>query len=344
MSALGDILKRRGVSRVVHFHTDHFEPFGRDGTGALIGPSHAHAWCRRTARLPFAARASLFYLSHAFRITDPAAAAPTQVEHADESEVLRGLEASARDVHLHVHHEVWCTGPVTRWPVDTALDTRRLTAFLPMFLAHLRAHGLALGDDWAHVHGQWALQASDRAVCQVTDEVRVLLAHGCFGDFTFPAGRRHCNPTATRPFTVAPVDAPKGYDQPGAEQRVVGERAIAPGRLLIWSSDVGYEHSSLDAISDPTRGVTGVAERWIAKSPVIGGVLFVKTHAHSLAERYWPELGRPRSPCFTKPVQDAFAALEDACEAARVELRYSAVTDVIKDLRHRDACAEEPRA
>lgn len=328
MSALSDILRRRGVKRVVAFHTDHFEPMGLDGTGAPIGPDHVERWLRRTADLPFAARASLFYLSHAFTSTDPAAPAPTYREHPVESAILRLLAEHGRDVQLHVHHEVWCTGPVTRWPVDTALDTRRLEAFLPMFRAHLRAHGLSRDDGWAHVHGQWALQASDRSVCQITDELRVLMEHGCYGDFTFPAGRKHCNPAEAGPYTVRPIDAEKGYAQRAADPRRVdvGAGAIAPGRFLVWSSDVGYEHSSLDAVSDPTRGITGVVERWVARSPVLGGALFLKTHAHSLAERYWPEAARSRSPFFTKPVADAFAALERACEDARVPLDYETVT------------------
>jgi len=50
-------------------------------------------------------------------------------------------------------------------------------------------------DRWAFVHGNWALAASDPTICTVESELAIIMRHGGFGDFSFPAGRPHTFPS-----------------------------------------------------------------------------------------------------------------------------------------------------
>ena len=51
---------------------------------------------------------------------------------------------------------------------------------------------------------------------------------GCFGDFSFPAGRPHCDPLLKAPFTVLPLDAERSYDMAEARPLMVGKGQGAP--------------------------------------------------------------------------------------------------------------------
>ena len=140
-------------------------------------------------------------------------------------------------------------------------------------------------DRWGFVHGIWALNAADLSVCTIENEMALLMASGCFGDFSFPAGRAHCNPRLSVPFTCLPVEAVKAFDQPAARPIAAGEPgADGADRFLVWSSPLRHAECSLDAYGGgrrrplPMTDPEACVRAWLAKSPIAeGGSLVIKT-------------------------------------------------------------------
>jgi hypothetical protein len=146
-------------------------------------------------------------------------------------------------------------------------------------LATLRHDTGAPLEKWAFVHGMWALNGSDRTVCQIDIEMEILMEHGCWGDFTFPAGRRHCDPKLLgQPYTCRPFKAPKAYDDPRGEPIAmdVGAGAIRDDRFLIWNSRAKHNVCSLGCYdaSDLSRvkQADQIAFSWLTNCPVIDNV------------------------------------------------------------------------
>ena len=68
---------------------------------------------------------------------------------------------------------------------DPEQDERRIHFLLRNDLATLRRDTGALHERWALVHGLWALNGSDRTVCQIDNEIEILMSHGCWEDSAF---------------------------------------------------------------------------------------------------------------------------------------------------------------
>src|SRR5262249_31049074 len=158
-------------------------------------------------------------------------------------------------------------------------------------------------DRWGFIHGLWALNASDPSACMVEDEIQLLMRHGCFGDFTFPAGRGHCNPTVCdRPYTCLPLRGVKTYDLPEADPQplVEGGRQLTSDRFFLWNTAVASRLSSLDTYWEPNLAEFKQPERlvggWFEKGVVLDRALYIKTHSHSLAESYGIKRGEGLSP------------------------------------------------
>lgn len=358
---LVDILKRRNIKRVCYFHTDHFEPWSKG-----VNENTAHG-VERFAKLSresrFAARMSLFYhthlpyrldqnviTSHEIGVDAVVFGQRSTLQSNLIQQVMTPLEEGGNhEIHIHVHHESWTrnTGEyskdVSKWVnenSDEEMDRARFNRALTQtkeFIAHDISRPITR---WAFVHGNWALNGSDRSICWIDDEIQILMRHGCFGDFTFPAGRRHCDPTIlNEPYTCLPVNKPKGYDLAASKPLTMlrGNASFQQERFFIWNSEIKADFSSLDYYSEPNRETfknpENVVKNWLEKSVVIGQILFIKTHAHSMKWEYEIEKDINPIPHLYPDTIQIFKLLEAVCESAGVEIEVLAVSDVMNMLQ-----------
>ena len=361
MNTLAEILRRRGIRGVTWFHTDHWEPWGSGITDASL--KRVESFLRQAKASPVSSRMTLFYVPGTrYRVKDRAN--PTFARDEELLEVVPYSDAEQRRVQsligelvsqtkvefqLHLHHE-HVVGSDGNWSeqhrrikalTDPAQDERRLHFLLRNDLAGLRRHTGAAHDRWAFVHGLWALNGSDRTVCQIDNEIEILMSYGCWGDFSFPAGRYHCDPTTLeQPYTCKPFTAPKGYDDPGCEPIAVdaGAGGLREGRFLIWNSKAKHDVCSFDYHSKQTfeleRRADHIVSSWFCNCPVIDRVLYVKTHSHSMMSAYYEE--GSQIPLATPGSETIFNLLRRACDGSAVELKLATVNEVIETLREVD--------
>ena len=320
MSDAVEALKRRKVRRVAYLHTDHFEPW-RDG----VSQAHCdevHKFGEQMDALPYAKKLTLFYRAHipygvnsnGYKISldnrvsrpdDPIVfRARTDEENTLSRNTIQALlKNRAYEMQVHVHHEGYTMSEKLYPQVREVLegyttpdrDEDRFEMALQLALKAIRSEtGLPM-KRWAFVHGNWALAASDPDICRIEGELEILARNGCYADFTFPAGRSHCNPEIDGPFAVTPVSAERAFDAPAANAKALGEatHTLGKDRFMIWNSPVKHPFSSLDTYSRHAFEVFNEADatvlRWIEESPMLGSTLYVKTHAHSLYKAYWDE-------------------------------------------------------
>jgi hypothetical protein len=186
---------------------------------------------------------------------------------------------------------------------------------------------------WLFVHGKWALNCSDLRVCRMEDEIQLLKLHGCDGDFSFPAGRRHCDPYIKTPFTISPTRGFRTYDyMPSIAKPIYSKsNVMSESRFFIWNSNLEHPASSLDAksgpIGDNLASHEDYLDRLLEKSVRIGDTLFIKTYAHSLERRFEGELCCPY-PLAHPNVLRMFNTLESLCVKNNVELNYVTAKEV----------------
>ncbi|MBV8186559.1 MAG: class I SAM-dependent methyltransferase [Alphaproteobacteria bacterium] len=362
VDALADLLKSRECQAVCYFHTDHFEPWS-----TTIDDESAKA-VERMAKLarssPYARRLSLFYSVFVpYRLTgegvgevgdqrsegDQVAFSRRSQRQEDlTSEVIRPLFAEdSHEIHLHVHHEFWTRNsshfdsPVSRWVNAHStpdLDSRRLDLHFRLCKDTIAQEIGMPFERWAFIHGNWALNASDPLICHVHDEMAIIMRHGGYGDFSFPAGRSYCDPKLKTPFTCLPLALPRAYDDQRSDPRPIASKSnvMLPERFFIWNSGLKSSQSSLDYYSASNRAALQQPEQvlaaWLAKSVCLGGELFIKTHAHSMNSEY--RLGEPDGMiphCYPATVA-LFEGLSRVCERAGVELRCLTVSEVMDRL------------
>lgn len=363
---LGEILRRRGARAVTWFHADHWEPWGQGVNDASVARVESFTHQAKNSR--FAGKMTLFYLAgNQYRLKEVAyrskgeeiLEAIPRPEH--EHNIIRQLFARLRaqtnvEFQLHLHHEhlVGNDGEYSdlhreiKILTDREQDARRLQFLVRNELGALREHAGGAFEKWAFVHGMWALNGSDRNICQIDNEIEILMQHGCWGDFSFPAGRGHCDPRIfEQPYTCKPFAAPKGYDNRQCDPIAVdvGAASFREGRFLIWNSKAKHEACSLDYYSPRTRerlkNADHVVFSWLADCPIIDDVLYVKTHAHSMDARYFE--GENIIPLATPDMRTIFNLLERACDEAKVELKLATVDEVATVLRDVDARAGSPQ-
>ena len=186
---------------------------------------------------------------------------------------------------------------------------------------------------WLFVHGKWGLNCSDLRVCRMEDEIQLLKLHGCDGDFSFPAGRRHCDPYIKTPFTVIPARGFRIYDyRPSAAKPIRSKSgAMKEDRFFIWSSKLEHPSSSLDAgpvaLWSPSTGPADYLNSLLRKSVKIEDTLFIKTYAHSMEKRLEGVLKCPY-PLSHPDVLKMFDTLETLCVKNNVELNYVTASEV----------------
>lgn len=356
-------VERREIQRVVHFHTDHFEPGRKDGSGQVMGLDHVRKWLKDCDKLPWARRASTFYKSMWLAKITPESALKRQQKgmlvkevegqnfgihsFGQDDDIVR-LLAKERDFHIHIHHEHWCSGPVTGTPVNPLADAVKLDAMAGWLCDRYRELGVPT-DGWGFVHGAWALNGSDRNICQIPNEIEILHQHGCKADFTFPAGRPWCDPTLVEPFTIIPFTNYRCYDRNAAKPMRLepGVDAMTPDRFLIWNHRIDANFSSLDNLRNRSVEMNEADNRtlanravltWLEKGWVHPGnhTLYLKTHAHSLWHEHWDSLGNHTSSLTSPVAKIAFPMLETHCRAHGAEVEYLSVREVLAELQELD--------
>lgn len=364
---LADLLKERGCGAVCYFHTDHFEPWSTNIDEASARAVDRMASLARSS--PYARRLSLFYSVFVpYRLIDDSTPAVIGDEQAAGDAVAFGersarqedlareairplVTADGHEMHLHVHPEFWTRNhshfdnPVSRWVNASStpeLDEARLDLNFRLCKETIARETGAPFERWGFIHGNWALNASDPLICHVSSEMAIIMRHGGFGDFSFPAGRSYCDPEMKAPFTCLPLDLVRAYDDPRADPRPVGDgtRVMRSDRFFIWNGPIKSVDSSLDYYSAANRKLFETPERvvanWLRKSVVLGGQLFLKTHAHSMNGQY--RLSEPDGTiphCYPDIVK-VFDCLSRVCERAGVELRFQTVNEVVRFLAERD--------
>ncbi len=311
---LADILKRRDVRRVVYFHCDHFEPWHGGGPAIEDYAANVLRFADCSAANEYARRLTLFYKpqvviaragTKGFIAATPGDSLGFRPRTAKQETIYAGamrglLDRSGHEIQVHLHHEGYTYNTSHRDPEIIELlerpearggDAARFELGLNLALDAIRREtGLDL-KRWFFVHGLWALNASDPAVCHITDEIAILMRNGCLGDFTFPAGRPKADPFLEQPHFVRPVDAPKGYSLGEAEpETAFGNAPAAGSKFFIWASEVRHRGCSLDYYSDHVRrdlaDPVSFAARIFEGSYVAEGTLYFKTHCHSMHSNY----------------------------------------------------------
>lgn len=346
---IAERLRRRGVRRLVYFHCDHFEPW-RNVHGSLspANSDHVAHFIEATAQNDQARRLTLFYRCHLKPTMEAREGAVfaedtplgfVRPSEADVAVARRGIgrvpSESNHEIQVHIHHEYvtrndrYCR--LSKWgadffdTVDTPeMDRRRVALLIDLSLETIRREtGLGL-DEWFFIHGNWALNGSDRNVCTIDDEILMLRARGCRGDFTFPAEDPHLavNPSFHEPVLIRPFAGAKCYDRPEADARAAwGARAIAadPERFFVWSSPSAiWPHLSLDyhfpAVAERCADPGAWALHLADQATVHGGTLWLGTYAHSMNLRYTVD-GRTVFPHQHGPIRTMLGALFDAVGA-----------------------------
>lgn len=308
---IAETCARRGITRAIHCHADHFEPeevSKRFGSAADIA-----LWlerCKPAVPTLFVKCPLGFRLNRAAPIgmtLNLNSSAPTEALY------LHKLVEFGAGVGLHVHHEAWTYNAIPRAKLSDGqrvlhdyvmakphLDAQRMSTMVTGSLAWLReTTGLEL-KTWGFVHGCWAFGASDPEICQLRDEIPLLYELGCRADFSFPAGRRYCDPSWDRPKWIVPVRADRAFEAPKADPRDEYDAS----RMLVWASRTDAWWLGLDTYSRDSRRLTespDKLERYLELCPVIDGTAYVKTCSHGMHPHYWPAADDPR------PTVGAFA-------------------------------------
>lgn len=356
---LASRLRDLDVASVVYFHTDHFEPWRPVATGPAVGPEIVetiHEFCRVTERIDFARRLTLFYKPHLNydlrKGGDLVRGDPEDLvgfvprsdyEERMGREAMREVAtASSHDIQLHIHHEYYTattahTDPVAvQWfssPLGRSLDEKRLELAIRLNREIIGREAGRSSTRWFFVHGHWALNASDDTSCTITNEIELLLRHGCRGDFTFPAGRQHTNPRIKVPYLCSPFAAPKGYDRPEAGPEIAcGNREAADRKFFIWASPASSTQCSLDYMSETTRrqleNTEKAARDLLENAYVADRRLYIKTHAHSVHPYYFEHSRSAVFPHQHPAVQTLLSVVFEAASQADMEVEFRTAPEV----------------
>lgn len=280
--------------KIIHMHAEHFEPFDTDQSGERISVKHVETWIKAALEAPFTP--SIFFSSQGIPLQNKKVIS-------EEAEIIALLKDAGMDLHIHIHH-----------PVDGLGDERLLKAVLQEtkdrgFVSH--------NDKWAFVHGCWALQGSDRSICQIDNELSVLYQYGCRADMTFPPGRAWCRPDRVlAPYFAIPAAGPKAYDRPESDPILLS--GLPPweheGRILIWNTAISMDKMSFDILATNSIEPNSLCETWLNTCPDIEGTIYIKTHSHPLNPVYWPNSAKTVGPVANQQIHMLIDGLKRRCE------------------------------
>lgn len=149
------------------------------------------------------------------------------------------------------------------------------------------------------IHGNWALDNSRvvdgmRELCGVNNELSVLLALGCYGDFTFPSGGTMQPKLLNKIFVSRDSDVPKSYDDPKMIRELkAGGPPIRKNEFMIFEGpgENGIM-SNVDEFNPPTLDMM---ETWVDENVHVPGRdnwIFVKLYTHSAQNLASGPMGR----------------------------------------------------
>ena len=350
-------------------HTDHFEPWRyRPGVPkndmVQRNMSDMLNYGERMAEIEYARKLTHFYLPTLLLSKSTSADVlrlpgdTTGIVRRDEftNEIAKQAFAEfaslvPAEFQVHFHHEfiTWNAKYYSSSSCydgricPSGIDSARFDLGLGETLDRIRNDTGAAHDEWFFVHGMWALNASDPDVCCITDEIARLKAAGCLGDFTFPAGRTHCDPSFNVPSLVRPVNEAKGYDLAAADPVAPFSSVDRHERFFIWSSRVDTNDASLDFFADRVAENLAQPGQWMERaltgSVQDGDTLYLKTHAHSMNGFYFDERSGAEGGVFPhehKGVRIAFDMLGEALAAGGGVLDCLTATEVYRELTRQD--------
>ncbi|MGE5268817.1 MAG: hypothetical protein ACM3JG_03990 [Thiohalocapsa sp.] len=355
-AATAERLQALDIGEIVYFHCDHFEPWG--GNRSIEESAEAIArFVDAVNQVDFARRLTLFY-HNAWNIRfgddrDLVRAAPhdrlgfarpSPAEHEIKGAPLRYLrQHSELEVQIHIHHEnfTWVQGlkdakraAYMGSAESRALDGPRLECAIELWLQSARREFDYAPERWFFVHGLWSLNGSDPEGCNIHDEMARLVKHGCLGDFTFPAGRPHCDPRFEAPYFCLPATGPKAYDsEKAAAEFAWGNReAAAADKFFIWNAPIKAMAASLDwgdreirkGFAEPEK----LAQEIVERSFRWDGVLFIKTHAHSMHGMNIDDSGALVHPHCYGPIRDLYGAIFEGAARAGAAVTLATAAEV----------------
>ena len=362
ISRLASLLQEKGIKDFYYFHTDHWEP----SENVEEAQKQIENFISETNKEKFSEKLTLFYKLPIFVETvanskwvmdgDMIGFYPMSEQSNHISLIKEVVDRTQHEFQVHIHHELWAYGGDSNlssgsdyfayshlFPngYPSHLDQSRFEFYLPLLLDSFKQYTGKRPKNWSFVHGLWALNASDSRVCNIHNEIEILMKNGCIADFTMPAGRSRVNSIHKYPFTCVPVAAPKGYDFIESDATIIGgvPKILDHPRFLIWNQRIPSNYSSFDYYSSANLEALGdtesYLETWIENAFSIGEKMFVKTHAHSFWKGYLEKYEGcipHRHPFVIK----IFEMLESICSEAGVKLHYPTVNEVIQILRKED--------
>ena len=217
---------------------------------------------------------------------------PIEMYNPDDLDALAGLcRRGFGEVEIHLHHDHDTPENLRA----RLLDASRVLSERHGLLARDRATGAVV---YAFVHGNWALNnaRADGRWCGVNDEIRVLLATGCYADFTYPSAPSPTQPPTINRLYYAHGDPhhPRGHDRgagvddgpPPADSLL-----MVSGPLLLHyrKNRVGVvpnlENGCIQSSQPATADRVGL---WLQAGVRVAARpdwTFVKLHAHGAHER-----------------------------------------------------------
>ena len=272
-------------------------------------------------------------------------------------QLLKFLSDTGEDIHVHFHHEGLTK---TNYPDERmtkrqcgihdyvcnqdnlAADHERVEfkiELMQQWIADVTGKKLL---PWLAVHGCWSFAGSSDEICQLNDEVSILVRHGCIGDMSFPAPRREVDPILKTPFTFKNVPIRRAYDSAEGDARPIEETGLPPDRFFCWNAGNrvrGY-NSSIDSYSESSESNVKRMESdrfWLAEFlqkdlPVVNGIGLLKTHSHSLHRHYLQGLNNPKPP-LERAYRTFLGPLADACENAGISWEWLTVCELMAKLK-----------
>ena len=361
---LSGLISQRGIKEIFHFHTDHWEPWtGEDHTMANVG--HIEEFIKHHERFDHSRKMTLNYKIGFPKYTalDENALSRSRIRFVegdyigflvpDEGEnedsrmkIIRTLEEdTGHELQIHIHHERITSGDYCIYSSPTEIpsekiaemDEMRLDFFVKLLLEQFEKETGRKAEHWTFVHGLWALNASDTKVCNVYNEIELLMNNGCIADFSMPSGRWIVDSDIREPFTCLPVSTPKGYDFVESERTRIKETPKPSNRrrFLIWNQEIPYLYCSLDyttqGVIDALSDTYDYLETWLRTGFCVDGKLFIKTHAHSMNKNFDPRDGYHFPMCHPDVIR-AFGALQEVCDESDTEMNYYTADEVISEL------------
>lgn len=355
VSDVAERLRAREIREVVYFHCDHFEPWDFSQRSSERAAEEVVELVDALQRVDFGRRLTLFYSNPWNTRLSPAGGLlrvcpddrigfvrRTSSEETSFGAPLRYLRAnSEHEIQVHIHHEnftrTWGMRDGARAEYlrgeAGGRDGLRFEFAIGQWLDSARREFGYEPERWFFVHGLWALNGSDPEGCTIYDEIGRLMRWGCRGDFTFPAGRPHCDPRFEAPYFCAPAVGPKSYDSPAAEPEFAwGNEAAATHKFFVWNSPIKATAASLDWGSASVRKRFGepgaLAREIVSESFSWDGVLFIKTHAHSMHRANRDSNGRHVPPHCYSPIRDLYGALFEGVAAAGARVTLATAGEV----------------